>query len=210
VLTGWALHLGGGPLAVGALGALPSLAQVLHLPAAWATSSLGRRRVALLSVALSRQAWLPLVFLPFLPLGSGARLSILLAWRRSPRRWRWWATTRGSRGWATSFPPRSAAATSGAAAAVCTVGGTLACLAAGFALDRARSQGREAQALSLLALVACLAGLATTALMARQHDPGEPARRPSSRASRPPPRRSSTRASARCSSTRSSGAPPSA
>src|SRR5688500_17229261 len=65
VLTGWALHLGAPPMAIGLVVAAPQLAQVAHLPAAWLTSVFGPRRVAILAVALSRQALLPLVLLPY-------------------------------------------------------------------------------------------------------------------------------------------------
>jgi len=66
ILTGWALHLGATPLQVGALGALPQLAQLVQLPSAWATALFGRRRVAIAAVGLARQALLPLALLPFL------------------------------------------------------------------------------------------------------------------------------------------------
>ncbi|MBI5542533.1 MAG: MFS transporter [Deltaproteobacteria bacterium] len=172
VLTGWALHLGGGPLAVGVLGALPFLAQLLHLPAAWLTSALGRRKVALLAVAASRQAWLPLVFLPFLPLPASARLGVLIAVAAvssmlgvvGNNAWVAWmgdlvpGTLRGR-----YFARRTA---------VCTVAGTLANLAAGLVVDHARAAGNEDLALSCLALLACLSGAGTTLLMARQHEPG--------------------------------------
>ncbi|MGC4119255.1 MAG: MFS transporter [Myxococcales bacterium] len=176
VLTGWALHLGGGPLAVGALGALPSLAQVLHLPAAHVTSALGRRRVALFTVALSRQAFLPLVFLPLVPLGPHARLAVLLAVAAASSA----LAVIGNNAWVAWMgdlvPASVRGRYFGRRAAACTVGGTLASLVAGVALDRARASGHEGTALSLLALAACLAGGATTFLMARQHDPGEPRR----------------------------------
>ena len=176
VLTGWALHLGGGPLAVGALAALPALSQVLHLPAASVTSSLGRRRVALWTVAVSRQAWLPLAALPFLPLDAGARLAVLLlvaAFSSS-------LAVVGNNAWVAWMGDLVPASVRGRYFArrtvACTVGGTLASLASGFALDRARAAGQAAAALSALAVLACLAGAATTWLMARQHEPGEPPR----------------------------------
>src|SRR6516165_3368132 len=55
VLTAWALHLRATPLEVGFVAALPQLAQAVQLPAAWATALFGRRRVAIVTIALSRQ-----------------------------------------------------------------------------------------------------------------------------------------------------------
>src|SRR5205814_6912205 len=78
VLTGWALYLGCSPFLIGVLAALPSIANLLQLPAVVFTSAAGHRRVALVTVALSRQALLPLVALPFLPLSPATRQAVLL------------------------------------------------------------------------------------------------------------------------------------
>jgi hypothetical protein len=78
-ITGWALYLGCGPLGVGLLGALPYLAQLMQLPGAWLTSRLGSRRAALLTVGLSRQAFLPLMVLPFVPLPLEVKRAVLVA-----------------------------------------------------------------------------------------------------------------------------------
>src|SRR5688500_8442677 len=78
VQTGWALYLGCSPFWIGVLGALPFLSQVLQLPAVWFSSRFGQRRVALFCVALSRQAYLPLVVLPILPISIGAKQAVLI------------------------------------------------------------------------------------------------------------------------------------
>src|SRR6266545_3219148 len=77
-LTGWALHLDCGPALIGLLGALPFLAQLVQLPAARLVARFGPRRVALVAVALSRQAFLPLVALPFVRLDPAAARALLV------------------------------------------------------------------------------------------------------------------------------------
>jgi hypothetical protein len=59
----------------------------------------------------------------------------------------------------------------GGRSARCTFAGSLAALGAGVTLDSARARGHAFVGLALLAAVACIAGLVTTALMAQQHEP---------------------------------------
>ena len=177
VLTGWALHLGCGPLLVGLVVALPQLAQLVQLPAAWSTSLLGHRRAALWMVGLSRQALLPLVALPFLPIGDGAKRAILVAVAAlsailgvaGNNAWTAWMGELVPRGIRGRFFGRRTA--------VCMLGGALASAAAGAFLDRLRATGHAATAFSALAFAACLAGALTSWLMRQQHDPAPHASR---------------------------------
>jgi MFS family permease len=183
ILAGWALHLGATPLEVGLLGALPQLAQLAQLPSAWVTALLGRRRVAIAAVGLSRQALLPLAVLPLLGLSQGASRSLLLAVALASavlgvvgnNAWTAWMgelVPEGLRG--RYFGRRTA---------LCTFGGTVAGLGVARALDALTTRLCAGVALALLAAAACLLGLATTVLMARQHDPAPaPAELPSPRA----------------------------
>src|SRR5690349_8991070 len=59
--------------------ALPFFAQFVQFPAAWLTSTLGHRRVALGAVCLSRQVMLPLALMPWLPLDLGGKQHLLIA-----------------------------------------------------------------------------------------------------------------------------------
>ncbi len=87
ILVGWALRLGCTPLEVGLVGTLPQPAQVVQLPAAWATALLGGRRVALVTVTLSRQAYLPFALLAVVPVPPHAARALLLGGRgRGARR----------------------------------------------------------------------------------------------------------------------------
>src|SRR5215831_1577152 len=78
VLTGWAMHLGASALVTGLCVALPQMAQLLQVPAAWSTALLGHRRACLLLVTASRFVPLPLALLPFLPVGAAAAQSVLI------------------------------------------------------------------------------------------------------------------------------------
>lgn len=177
-LTAWALHLGCGVALIGFLGALPFLAQVLQLPAARLVDRFGARRVALMSIAVARQSFLPLVALPFVHLGPAAGRALLVAA----------AALQGGLGivcnnaWVTWMgelvPARVRGRYFGRRTALCTAGGGAAALAAGALLDRAPGP----VTLATLAAVTCAAGAASVALMARQHG-GRP--RPRSAGARP-------------------------
>jgi MFS family permease len=172
-LTGWALHLGASPAEVAVIGALPQLATVVQLPSAWCTAALGRRRVAVAGVTLSRQALLPLALLPFLPAPAArvalvaiAALSAVLGVVANNA----WAAWMGD-----LVPGRLRGRYFGRRTAICTLGGTLGALAAARLLDRASASGSQMLALAGLAVGASLLGAVTTALLLRQHDPPAPA-----------------------------------
>lgn len=179
VLTGWALHLAATPLEIGFLGALPFLAQLAQVPAAWLTALAGRRRVAVVAIAISRQALLPLAILPFLPVSATTQRAVLLAVA---------ATTAllgvvGNNAWVAWMgelvPERIRGRYFGRRTALCTLAGTLAGLVSAQLLDRGARAGSTGPVLALLALAACAAGAATTWLMIRQHEPsGPPPARP--------------------------------
>lgn len=176
VLTAWALHLGAGPMLIGLLGAIPFFAHLVQLPAAWTTATFGARRTALVAVALSRQIWLALVVLPFLPLSPDAKRAVLLVV----------AALAGIGGvvgnnawvaWMGDLVPRALRGRYfGRRTALCSLGGSAASLAAGLVLDRTESV--SGMTLAVLAAAACGAGAATTWLMSRVHDPTPGVREP--------------------------------
>jgi hypothetical protein len=164
-ITGWAMYLGCTTSVVGLLGALPFLAHVLQLPAARLTARYGARRVALVAVAISRQAFLPLALLPFLPVPPGSAQALLVAAA---------VLLHGlgivcNNGWVAWMgelvPPRVRGRYFGRRTAIATAAGATATLAAGALLDA----GRTPAVLSALAATSCLAGVVSTVLMARQH-----------------------------------------
>ncbi len=167
-VTAWALHLGCGPAAIAVLGAMPFVAHVLQIPAAALTARFGARRVALVAVAVSRQAYLPLVALPFLAASPGTARTLLLAAA---------AVHNGlgivcNNGWVAWMgelvPVRLRGRYFGRRTAICTGAAALAGVGVGALLDRSPA-GRGAT-LSALAALTCVAGGASTVLMARQHD----------------------------------------
>ncbi len=171
VLTGWALALKLGPFLVGVMTALPFFAQFIQFPAAWLTSTFGHRRVAMVAVCLSRQVMLPLCVLPWLPLTLEGQQRLLVAVAAV-------SAVLGVIGnnawvaWMGELVPESFRGRFfGRRTALCTLGGTLASLVAGVLMDKLRPPEGVGLGLPLLAALACVAGVVTTVLMARQHDP---------------------------------------
>jgi MFS family permease len=171
VLTAWALALKLGPFLVGVMTALPFFAQFVQFPAAWLTSTFGHRRVALTAVCLSRQVMLPLCVLPWLPLGLEGQQRLLVGVAAV-------SAVLGVIGnnawvaWMGELVPESIRGRFfGRRTALCTLGGTVASLVAGVLMDKLRPPEGVGLALPLLAGLACVAGVVTTVLMTRQHDP---------------------------------------
>ncbi|HEY6098239.1 MAG TPA: MFS transporter [Anaeromyxobacter sp.] len=171
-ITGWALHLGCATPVLGLLGALPFLAHLLQIPAARLTARYGARRVAVVAVAISRQAFLPLALLPLLPVERATARVLLLVGA---------VTLHGcgivcNNGWVAWMgelvPGSLRGRYFGRRTALCTAAGAAATLAAGVALDAGPRQALSAAALSSLAAVASLSGAVSTVLMARQHGGG--------------------------------------
>ncbi|MGZ3420795.1 MAG: MFS transporter [Polyangiales bacterium] len=171
VLTGWALTLGCSPTTIALLGALPFLAQLLHVPSAFLTERFGRKAVAIAAVTISRQLFLPLAILPFLSLSAASARTLLVVIAAAS------AVTgvvanNAWVAWMGDLVPRSIRGRYfGGRSARCTFAGSLAALAAGFALDGTRARGIALVGLSVLAAIAALSGLVTTFLMAQQHEP---------------------------------------
>lgn len=171
VLTAWAIALKLGPFLVGVMSSMSFFAQFVQFPAAWLTSTFGHRRVALTAVCLSRLAVLPLALVPWLPLSLTGQQRLLVGIAAA-------SAVLGVVGnnawvaWMGELVPRALRGRFfGRRTALCTVAGTLASLAAGVFLDRTRKIGAVGDALPALSALACLVGVVTTLLMARQHDP---------------------------------------
>ncbi|HZH74466.1 MAG TPA: MFS transporter [Archangium sp.] len=176
VLTAWALALKLGPFLVGVMTALPFFAQFIQFPAAWLTSTFGHRRVALVAVCLSRQVMLPLCVLPWLPLSLVGQQRLLVGVAAV-------SAVLGVIGnnawvaWMGELVPESVRGRFfGRRSALCTLGGTVASLVAGLLMDKLRPPEGVGLGLPLLAAAACVVGVVTTVLMARQHDPAPPDR----------------------------------
>jgi MFS family permease len=171
VLTGWAMHLGASAFVIGLVVALPQMAQLLQVPAAWSTAVLGHRRACLLLVTASRFVPLPLALLPFLPVGASTAQWFLIGVSAA-------AAVLGVLGnnawvsWMSELVPRRIRGRYfGRRTALCTVAGALASGAAGMLIDWARPRGLTGAALAALQVLACGSGALTAALMLRQHDP---------------------------------------
>ena len=171
LLTGWALHLGAGPLYTGLLVALPQVAQLFHFPGAWTTSWLGHRRACLWLVGASRQVLLPLALLPFLPLGDEQRRLVLVLVAGLSAI----LGVLGNNAWVAWMgelvPKRIRGRYFGRRTGLCMLGGALAAALVGLLLDWARPRDLVLPVLGGLQVLACLCGVATVVLMRRQHDP---------------------------------------
>jgi MFS family permease len=164
VLTGWALFLGCSPALIGILGALPFLAQLVQPPAARLVDRFGPRRVALVTVALSRQAYLPLIVLPFLGLAPTAARALLVAVAVASQALAI-ACNNAWMAWMGELVPAGIRGRYfGRRTAVCTAAGAAVALAAGVLLDRAPGP----IVLAALTAVTCAAGAVSVVLMARQ------------------------------------------
>jgi MFS family permease len=169
VLTGWALHLGMSAKLVGLVAALPVVAQVLQLFGALLTARFGHRRTALAAVALSRQAFLPLAFLPWLPLDDDGRRALLLAAAGAHHALSIVANNAWNAWMGEMVPARVRGRYFGRRTALCTVAGGAFGLAVGFALDRGQRAAAAGPVLQALALLACVMGALSVWLMSRQH-----------------------------------------
>jgi len=171
VLTGWALYLGCSPKLLGIIGALPFLAQWVQLPAAWLSSLVGRRPLALVAVACARFALLPLLALPFIRSSDGVKQNILLGCVALASLF----GVVGNNSWVAWMgdlvPQRLRGRYFGARTALCTAAGTSAALLAGALLDHGRARVDPGVALVVLGAVGQVAGLVSIHLMAQQHEP---------------------------------------
>jgi MFS family permease len=169
VLTGWALYLGMSAKLVGLLAALPVVAQLVQAVAAHLTVRFGHRRVALVSIALSRQAFLPLVFLPVLPLTPHGRKALLLASAGAYQVFGMVANNAWNTWMGELVPSAVRGRYFGRRTAFCTVAGGLSALLAGVALDVSLHRGCVGAVLEVLAAITCVAGATSVFLMSRQH-----------------------------------------
>ncbi|HWE23507.1 MAG TPA: MFS transporter [Myxococcales bacterium] len=171
-ITAWALYLDLAPVLVGVLGALPFAAQLVQIPSAWLTQVHGSRRTALWTIGIGRQVPIVLAFLPWLPLSQPQQRAVLLAVVAATSL----LSVAGNNAWTTwvgeLVPDRLRGRYFGRRTAFCALGSTLGALAAGLALDHARPGPGAGAVLSALALISCVLGGVTVALLRRQQDPG--------------------------------------
>lgn len=167
VLTAWALQLGASPLLLGTLWALPYLAQLVQPVAAWLTSTLGAKRVAVSATTAGRQMLWGLALLPLLPsvrVRQEALLACLCIFAV--------AGVVGNNAWtswvAVLVPGPVRGRYFGRRTARAALVGTVASLAVGAALDAGAARGLATRALAATSAAGAAFGLVCTLLMARQ------------------------------------------
>jgi len=176
VITGWALYLGASAAIIGFLGALPLVAQVASLPAAWLIGAHSRKAATVLAVCVSRLTFVPLIALPWLDVAPAAKLRLFIGIVAVSTIF----GVIGNSAWVAWMgdlvPGRLRGRYFGQRTIFLSVAGTLASLTAAVTLDRLAPLGFTGAALSALTAVACLAGLASLGLLLRQHEPAATAR----------------------------------
>jgi MFS family permease len=170
MVTAWALYLHASPLLLGVLWALPFFGQLVHLPAAWLTTRLPRRTVAIVGQTASRYVLSPLIALPFLHVSLEAKRMVLIVVFAASSV----LAVVGHNAWMAWMgdlvPARVRGRYFGKRTALCTLGGSAASLAAGALLDAAKAHRATGVMLAALAAFAWLAGTVSTRMMRRQHD----------------------------------------
>jgi MFS family permease len=170
ILVGWALHLRCSPVQIALVAALPQLAQVVQVPSAWASILAGRRRVALVTLAASRQAFLPLAILPLLAPTPGHARALLVAVAAASAA----LAMAGHVAWTAWMgdlvPARIRGRYFGRRTATCILAGTVSSLVTARLLDGVRV-ANAGVVLSILAVTASVVGAVTVVLLARQHEP---------------------------------------
>ena len=170
MLTAWGLALHCETLLFAVVGALPYLAQLAQLPAAWLVTQRGARGTTVIAVGSARLLPLLLAPLPFLPIALAKQQAIFVGVVAASAL----LGVAGNNGWATWMgelvPSRLRGRYFGRRTALCTLAGTLGALGTGLLVDAAHKHGLDAHALSMLALLACALGVVSNGLMRRQID----------------------------------------
>ncbi len=171
VVTAWGLELSASPVLLGVLWGLPYFGQLLQVPAAWVTTRFGRRRVAIVMHSLARQITLPIAALPFVDLTVDAKRAILVTLFALSSL----AAVIGHNAWLAWMgdlvPARVRGAYFGRRTSMCTAVATIASLSIASALDAGRVHAALGVVLAVVVVVRSIAGVVTTVLMSRQHDP---------------------------------------
>ena len=153
---------------VAMLGALPIAGQALQVVGALLTTRYGHRRTAVFAMAISRQAFLPLAFLPALPLGAEDRRVLLLVVAGVHHGLGVVASNAWNDFIGETVPRRLWGRFFGRRTAVSTLAGGLTALAGGIALDRGHRLSAAGPVLQVLALLASGAGAVSLVLVMRQ------------------------------------------
>ncbi len=144
---------------------------MLNVPAAWFTSVVGRKRLAIAAFGASRFVYLPLVAFPFLSLPDATRLRLFIALTAIGAV----LAVIGNNAWITwmgDLVPSSVRGRFFGRRTMClTLAGGAASLGVGLSLDALSVHGWKEEALASLAALSCLAGLTSICLLRRQHEP---------------------------------------
>jgi hypothetical protein len=171
VLAAWAVELGASPLLLGVLWGLPFFGQVFQIPALWVTAHLGRKRAAVLMHTLARQITLPIAVLPFVDMSIDAKRTALVSLFALSSL----LSVLGHNAWLAWMgelvPSRIRGSYFGRRTALCTAVATIASLLIAAALDEGNMHASLGRVLAVIIVIRSVAGVVTTVLMLRQHDP---------------------------------------
>jgi MFS family permease len=169
-ITGLALLLGASDFEIGVLGAIPFLAQVTQLPAAYFIDRWGnRKRITVWASVAARQIWW--LAIPLLLWGWSGRLTLFLTLLAISSV----AIMIATPGWlawmADVVPGRLRGRVFGARAAAVAVSTVTTTVIGGVVLDHFRASGQEQLAFMMLIAVACSFALISVFLLRRVDDP---------------------------------------
>ncbi len=170
-VTALALYMGASDFVLGLITAMPVLAQLVQLPAAWMVERRGDRRSITVWSSLGRLFWLVPVLLLYVPMDPTARLGIaLLAMALafgllaiSTNAWLSWMSD--------LIPPSLRGRFFSVRSMVLAIIGLGVSYVGGTLLDAARKAGHAEWGFLGLYTVACAAGLVSTYFVSRQPEP---------------------------------------
>jgi MFS family permease len=171
-VTGFALMLGASDFELGLIGAMPFVGPLFQFVGAFLEERLGeRRRITVISSAVSRLLWAVMAALPFLTVLGGATIPLFLVLLLVSQAligvtinaWTSWMSD--------LVPPRRRGSYFGVRNTVGSVSAMITTWVAGLALDHYRSLGNERIGYVLVFGVAVICAMASSLILTRQPEP---------------------------------------
>ena len=178
MLAAWAVELGASPLLLGVLWGLPYFGQILQAPALWITARFGRKPACVVLHAIARTITLPIAVVPFVDLSLDVKRAIVVGLFALSSL----LAVLGHNAWLAWMgelvPAKVRGVYFGRRAALSAVVATVTSLVIGASLDTGKMHASLGVVLAAIAVLRTVAGVFTTVLMVKQHDPPAPVATP--------------------------------